>query len=178
MVVLSPNKFNRSPSGKLKQKGVVLIVALVFLIALTAVAAALMQNTTTDIKMAGASQEKSITVQETISEMDRVIYNEVNRVNLNAGGDPVNRFTLPADSFTVPVVVNNLTLPAITTGSIDIANEYKLETDCPHNRAGSSAEVFTCNVMRVMVNRTYGRNNNSAVQVNAGIAQELPKNGG
>ena len=40
------------------QQGVVLIVSLVFLVALTAVAAALMQNTTTDMKMAGASEEK------------------------------------------------------------------------------------------------------------------------
>lgn len=42
-----------------KQKGVVLIISLVFLVALTAVAAALMQNTTTDMKMSGASEEKN-----------------------------------------------------------------------------------------------------------------------
>lgn len=163
---------------KAKQKGVVLIVSLVFLIALTAVAAALMQNTTTDIKMAGASQEKSIATQETISEMERVIYNEVNRVNPNADGVPINRFTLPAESFTNPVSLNPfVTKPATTAGEIDIANEYKLETDCPPTRRASSTEVFTCNVLRVNVNRTYGRNNNSTVQVNSGIAQQLFKKG-
>ena len=161
---------------KSKQQGVVLIVALVFLIALTAVAAALMQNTTTDIKMSGATQEKSIATQETISEMDRVIYNEIRRVNVNDAGTPINRFALPAESFVAPIVLT-VTIPDRTVGTLDIANEFNLETDCPPTRSGSSTDVFTCNVLRVIVNRTYGRNNNSNVQVNSGVAQQLFKKG-
>ncbi len=161
-----------------KQKGVVLIVALVFLIALTAVAAALMQNTTTDIKMASASQEKSIATQETISEMDRIIFNEVNRVNPNADGVLINRFTLPAESFVAPLSLEAfITEPATTDGELDIANELHLETDCPASTRGSSTDVFTCNVLILKVDRTYGRNNNSVVEVNTGIAQQLFKKG-
>lgn len=180
-------KHSSITSLKSKQQGVVLIVSLVFLVALTAVAAALMQNTTTDIKMAGASQEKSIAIQETISEMDRVIFNEINRVNDtadvdgNGDGKFLNRFSLSAERFRVSVDNPNgaISLPVtskegtITIGSLDIANQYKLEADCPREVLGTSTDVFTCNILRTRVNRTYGRNNNSDVDVNAGIAQQL-----
>ena len=60
-----------------KQRGVVLVVSLVFLVALTAVAAALMQNSTTDMKMSGASEEKVVALQEVVSAVDEVIFNQV-----------------------------------------------------------------------------------------------------
>ena len=59
------------------QQGVVLIVSLVFLISLTAVVAALMQNTTADVKMSGASEQKMIATQSAVSAIDEVIYNQV-----------------------------------------------------------------------------------------------------
>ena len=83
-----------------KQKGVVLIVSLVFLIALTAVAAAMMQNTSTDMKMSGASQAKLIATQETLSEMDEIIYNQVRKV------DGTNRFTSALPLFPINPSVN------------------------------------------------------------------------
>lgn len=167
------NKFFYMNKTRSNQQGVVLIVSLVFLIALTAVAAALMQNTTTDIKMAGASQEKSIAIQETISEMERVIYNEVNRVNANVDGVPINRFTLPAESFTTPLsLAANVTKPTITDGQIDVANDVNKETDCPASTSASST-VFKCNVLQVTITRTYGRNNNSSIEINTGVTQQL-----
>ena len=75
------------------QTGVVLIVALVFLIALTAVAAALMQNSTTDMKMSGASEEKVVATQEAISASDEVIFRQVNAAVGN------NKFALPIVRF-------------------------------------------------------------------------------
>jgi len=174
MVKKQVNKdFMSSHKAHSKQKGVVLIVALVFLIALTAVAAALMQNTTTDIKMAGASQEKSIATQETISEMERVIYNEVNRVNANADGVRINRFTLRAESFTTPLSLENfITQPDTTDGQIEIANTLNGETNCPASVGASSTEI-KCNILEVTVSRTYGRNNNSSIQINTGVTQQL-----
>ena len=62
---------------KSKQQGVVLVISLVFLIALTAVAAALMLNTTTDMRMSGASQEKVIATQEAVSAIDEIIYKNI-----------------------------------------------------------------------------------------------------
>lgn len=159
-----------------QQSGVVLIVSLVFLVALTAVAAALMQNTTTDMKMSGATQEKALATQEAISEMDRIIYNEVNRVNANGAGNKINRFTLPAESFTNPVSLT-VTKPDITEGELNVINPLLLETDCPPALSASSVEVFTCNVLRVRLERDYGRNYNSNVEVNSGVAQQLFKKG-
>ena len=56
-----------------KQSGIVLVVSLVFLIALTGVASALMLNSTIDMKMAGASQSKIIAVEEGIGELASLI---------------------------------------------------------------------------------------------------------
>lgn len=159
-------------NNRSSQRGVVLIVALVFLIALTAVAAALMQNTTTDMKMAGASEERVTAMQEAVSAIDEVIYNQV------APGQ-TNEFAKPLVDANFPNTDQSLLLPSTkthATASVDVVNnEYKLETDCPHSKSASSAQVFTCNVLRVQVNRSYGRSDKSNVEVNSGIAQQLLK---
>lgn len=160
----------QSSFGYNRQQGVVLIVALVFLIALTAVAAALMQNSTTDMKMSGASEEKVIALQEVISASDEAVFRQVN------GGTGNNAFTLPLVRFP-QVVTGTLTKTntgSDTTANIDVANNaLELEPDCPHSRSASSAQVFTCNVLRVQVVRKYGRTNTNEVEVNTGIAQQL-----
>ncbi|NQY33521.1 MAG: pilus assembly PilX N-terminal domain-containing protein [Alteromonadaceae bacterium] len=153
---------------KSKQQGVVLVISLVFLIALTAVAAALMLNTTTDMRMSGASQEKVIATQEAVSAIDEIIYNEVKKVNTVEGVNN-NAFTSALVTFPkTPTVSGNN-----TTATISSTNPYQLEADCPHVKAASSVQVFKCNVLRVQVTRNYGRTNNSTIQVNSGIAQEL-----
>ena len=164
----SPNY--RPFSFRKKQQGVVLIVALVFLIALTAVAAALMQNTTSDMKMAGASEEKVVATQEAVSAIDEIIFRQVNGGTGNNGFESaLTRFPL-----TVTDSLTNMNTDNDTTAEIDIANNaYKLESDCPHSRGASSAQVFTCNVLRVKINREYGRAKNNEVEVNAGIVQQL-----
>ncbi|GLX77162.1 hypothetical protein tinsulaeT_05020 [Thalassotalea insulae] len=151
-----------------KQRGVVLVVSLVFLIALTAVAAALMQNTTTDMKMSGATEEEVVATQEALSAADEVIYNQVE-------GD-TNNFAQSLVNF--PICDGLLTgTKTSATGCIDIRNnDFELEADCPHSRSASSAQVFTCNVLRLQVNRTYGRTDSSNVEVNSGIAQQLLRN--
>ncbi|WP_440874360.1 pilus assembly PilX family protein [Thalassotalea sp. PLHSN55] len=149
-----------------KQQGVVLIVSLVFLIALTGVAAALMQNTTTDMKMSGASEEKMVATQEAISAVDEVIFNQVAPGATNTFAQPIVNF--PVDAGLLPGTKTS------STASVDIINnQYGLEADCPHSRLASSTQVFTCNVLSVQVNRNYGRKKNSTVNVNSGIAQQL-----
>ena len=114
--------------SKSSQHGVVLIVALVFLIALTAVAAALMQNTTTDMKMAGASEERVTAMQEAVSAIDEVIYNQV------APGQ-TNEFAKPLVDANFPNTDQSLLLPSTktsATASVDVVNnEYKLEALSP-----------------------------------------------
>jgi len=176
-----------------KQRGVVLVVSLVFLIALTAVASALMLNTTADLKMSGASEEKVVANQEVVSAIDELIFAQV---NAPTGGN----------DFAVPLVIFNKTAGVcedsgdntleedgdecvinaldefdnvnpdsdVTLATIGMGNnQYALEADCPHSTNASSTEVFTCNVLRVQVDKQYGRKNASLVQANSGIAQQL-----
>jgi len=154
-----------------KQQGVVLIVALVFLAALTAVAAALMQNASTDMKMSGASQEKTVATQEAVSALDELLYNEITKA------DGVNDLTTEIANFPL---VNLPVTPADTTTQVDFASPYELVTDCPHTRAsnGTSNKERKCYALTVEVNKQYGKNNNSTVEVRAGIAQEVLNLGG
>lgn len=159
-----------------KQRGVVLVVSLVFLIALTAVAAALMQNSTTDMKMSGASEEKMIADQEVASAVDELIFKQI------TGGTGNNGFAKSIATFNdgaknvKPELINANKNGDITAATLDIANnEFKLEADCPHSRSASSAQVFTCNILRIQISRSYGRKKTSTVEVNSGIAQHLLK---
>lgn len=147
-----------------KQQGVVLIVSLVFLIALTAVAAALMQNTTTDMKMSGASQEKVVATQEAVSAIDEVIHNEVTQVS------GTNGFASEIANFPLTPTVSRV---MHTSAEITLANPYNIEADCPHSRTASSVQVFKCNVLKVQVTRLYGRTNKSTIEVNSGVSQQL-----
>ncbi len=155
---------NTLPYYQLKQQqGVVLVVALVFLVALTAVAAALMQMTTTDIKMSDASQEKVIATQEAISAIDEVVFDQINTPN-QANGFAASNATFPIN----PVVdVPN------TSAEIAVATPNDLVVDCPHSRIATSNDVFKCNALRIRVTKLYGRSNTSTIQVTSGIAQQI-----
>ncbi len=167
-------KINRF--SKHKQQGVVLVVSLVFLIALTAVAAALMQNTTTDMKMSGASEQKVIADQEVVSAVDEFIFKQI------TGGTGNNGFAKPVATFKdgAKDILSELTSTNksgdISAASLDLANnQFQLEADCPHSKSASSAQVFTCNVLKIQISRKYGRNKTSTVEANSGIAQHLLK---
>jgi hypothetical protein len=153
------------------QRGVVLVVSLVFLVALTAVAATLMQNSTTDIKMSGASEEKVVALQEVVSAVDEIIFNQASPGKVNRFARPVSDDNFPID----PAVL----LPGTATKStatVDIANnEFNIDITCPHLKLASSTEVFTCNILRIKANRNYGRTNQSNISADSGIAQQLLK---
>jgi len=153
-------------SFKSKQQGVVLIVSLVFLVALTAVASVLMLNTSSDMKMSGASQEKVSAIQEAISSIDQIIYTQTE--------GPTNAFS--ASVF--PISMNAVVTAANTTGNIDMANANNLVVDCPSSNMAWGVEQANCNLLRVRVTKLYGRSNTSNVQVNAGIAKLLINTGG
>lgn len=173
------------------QSGIVLVVSLVFLIALTAVAAALMQNTTTDMKMSGASEEKVVAEQELVSAIDEYIFQQVTSgTGNNSFAKSVATFTdTDADGNTSAIskaidisasgdlpVSNKSGLGDIESATLSLANnEFLREVDCPHSRSASSAQVFTCNVLTIQISRKYGRDKTSTVEVNSGIAQHLLK---
>jgi len=164
-MAMTNNQLNRVDIGK-NQQGVVLIVSLVFLVALTAVASALMLNTTSDMKMSGSSQAKVNAVQEVISSIDEIVAAQVQ------GG--TNLFA----SSQFPIPMNGVVTPANTTANITTVNANSLVVECPPTKLASDTSQFKCNLLRVQSTKLYGRANTSTVQVNAGIAQQLLNIGG
>jgi len=160
-----------------KQRGVVLVVSLIFLIALTAVASALMLNTTTDMKMSGASEMQMVANQEVFGAMDELIYRQM------TGRSDQNEFKLPIVLYKDGVTRNVLgdllsTNTDITSATIGASNnKYNIDIGCPRAEKGKgdSADIVDCSFFQVQVNKRYGRNNSSTVQVNAGIVQKLSK---
>lgn len=155
------------------QQGVVLVVALVFLIALTAVASTLMLNTTTDVKMSGASEDKVVANEEAISAMDEVIHRQVNPVvgGVNAFAQPIIKFKGKDLSLLASL---SKTKKNITKADLGLTNnKYVIEIPCPHSRNASSVQTLNCNVLRVQISKSYGRKNKSVVEVESGIAQPL-----
>ena len=146
-----------------KQQGVVLIVALVFLISLTAVASVMMLNSTTDMKISGASEEKLIATQEAISAVDEAIADQI-RSNDNL----FSKFTFPAEVTTIDSVT-------INDANIRNHNIPRLVVPCPRMmvQEASSVGKLDCNMVILEVNKRYGKNNTSNVNVKAGIAQQL-----
>ena len=165
---LENNSFKKSK----KQQGVVLVVSLVFLVALTAVAAALMQNTTSDMKMAGASNEKVVATQEAISAVDESIDYQVNVL-------PTNVFTQGLNM--LPGYTSAQLLPATTkteaSASADVVNNpFFEEFACPRSAVGTSVGIIECNFLQLQIQRPYGRKNTSNVVVDTNIAQQLLTN--
>ena len=163
------NLINSSPSH---QRGVVLIVSLVFLVALTAVAAALMQNTTTDMKMSGASEEKVVATQAVISAIDEIVNNQVNIQAINVFTQSLNEIPNYTSAELLPVATNT----GATASASVINNPFFEEFNCPRSAVASSVGIIECNFLQLQTQRLYGRNNTSNLVVDANIAQQLLKN--
>ena len=148
------------------QGGVVLIVALVFLVSLTAVASVLMLNSTTDIKMSGASEEKLIATQEAIGAIDESIADQI-----TSGTNLFTRQKFPIDVATVSSV-------SVDTIEITNRNFDNSLPDCPHSRLASSTGVIKCNVLTLEVENRFGKKDSngkgtSDVNLDSGIAQQI-----
>jgi Tfp pilus assembly protein PilX len=155
-----------------KQHGVVLVVALVFLVALTGVAAALMQNTTSDMKMTGASNEKVIATQAAISAVDEVINNQLNIQPNNLFTQGLNLFAGYNSAQLLPVA----TVTGASASTVVINNPTFEEYPCPRSRVASSVGIIECNIVQLQVQRPYGRNDTSTIVINSNIAQQLLTN--
>mgnify|MGYP000668584764 CR=1 FL=1 len=161
-------------SKQKSQQGVVLVVSLVFLIALTAVAAALMQNTTTDMKMSGASEEKTFAEQCAFSAVDNYVSEQINGVD-NSLLDAASTFD--DEKTIVTALTSTKDKCDIKSATIDLSNnQYKRDgIACPRKKSGaaSSEGLISCNYRRIEASIKYGRNKTSAVEVNSGLLKEV-----
>jgi type IV pilus assembly protein PilX len=153
-----------------KQQGVVLIVALVFLIALTSLAAGLMQNTTTDLKMAAASEAKVVAQQSALSTVEHVIFKQLTLPDENIFSQPLTEDFFPNSNQKQLLTTTDKNVSV----TIDIDQSMSsMTTDCPHQYAASSVDLFICQRLTLKIIKKYGRNDKNYIEVNAGVIQQL-----
>jgi hypothetical protein len=125
------------------------------------------------MKMSGASEEKVIAVQQAVSAVDEIIFNQVSPGKTNEFAAAIVTFKDGKKTLTAEMPTlwdsNKFEPPELDVTN----NEYMLEAGCPHSKVASSTQVFSCNLLKVQVNRKYGRDKTSTVNVNSGIAQQL-----
>lgn len=155
------NNYRLLPICMHRQQGVVLVVSLIFLVALTAVTSLLMQNSTLDMKMSGATEDRAIAVQEVVSQVDEIIYDEIKNNNRN-------NFSKLMQQYPIEVINTDKTKAYLV-----VNGDYSsIEGRCPRSEKGNSGEI-QCNYVRLEVWKKFGRKDNSEISASAGIAQEL-----
>ena len=129
-----------------KQQGVVLVVALIMLIAITGVAVALLVSSGLDNKMMSSAQEAELALNEAKGAHDEAYSREVNQF----GGQ--NQFALDIPVGTTLVAKEN---QPNSVGTITAYSAISTPTTCSHSAKGYSAAI-ACNYSRVITDTTYG----------------------
>lgn len=148
------------------QRGFVLIIALLMLLAVTGIAVSLLSTSTVDNQMAGAADESERALIMIQGVADLSISNEVNKT-----GDGVNDFTLTGkDLFASPrvIYVDNT---RNASSQMTILTDTGMPTDCPANYL---ADVkLKCNFMQVQSTTNYGRGNRHQKTVTTHVVQQM-----
>jgi len=135
------------------------------------VAAALMQNTTTDMKMSGASEEKVVATQEAISAIDEVIFKQTMPNGINYFAASPNTFNGDSRNIIGELSITNKG-EQFSSSTVEMAmNKHNLTVGCPTAKIASS--FGSCNVLMVQVIRQYGRDKRNSITVSSGIVQRL-----
>ncbi|NMM41640.1 pilus assembly PilX family protein [Pseudoalteromonas arctica] len=154
-----------------KQQGVVLIVALIMVVAVTGIAVTLMSSSTIDIKITNAAQEREVAENELIGEVQKVIVTEA------AKGAASSFFLTPNETKTddtsvITINEKNISLPGSEMKSIMInMNNGRLELNCP--RTYSYTAGVSCNMVQVSTTIEYGLKSKHSLTIVTGIAQEM-----
>ena len=146
----------------LKQRGVVLIMSMVMVVAIMAVAVTLMSSSTLDIKMTHAVMERE--------EAENLLYGEVQRIIQQQQQLATNSvFLLPREQIPEggePVAADNG-----VTAVVRNLNNGELELYCPRQFAYTSGVV--CNMTEVAATVNYGDKGRHNVTIVMGVGQEL-----
>lgn len=145
-----------------KQKGMVLVVALIMLIAVTGVAVALLVSSGVDNKMMSSAQEAELAMNEARGAHDEAYSREINQVG---GGQ--NQFSLR-----IPL---GQSLPARetqpnTAGNIVVYSALPEPTTCPPAFSASSSS--SCNYHRVTTATNYGEVGQT-IRITSVVSQQL-----
>lgn len=145
-----------------KQQGVVLIVALIMVVAVTGIAVTLMSSSSIDIKITNAAQEREVADNLLIGTVQQVIANEASK-----GG--ASRFLY--SRVQVPEKGIDLGDVGDTSNTMTNLNNGALDLPCPR-RFNFTAGV-SCNMVQVDTTITYGSKSKHTLTIVSGVAQEM-----
>lgn len=143
----------------MKQSGMVLVSALVFMSVIVTMAVVLLATSSTDVKLSTVSMDRSQADAEAEGALDEVIINAQNK----AGG--VNSFTLPQAVFPDTGMVM-----AVTATDTDARLFYHTSGPCPRGSGWDSG--MNCNYIRIEVDKGFGVKKSGQVVLQQGIAQQ------
>jgi type IV pilus assembly protein PilX len=149
-----------------KQKGVVLITALIMVIAVTGIAVTLMSSSTIDIKITNAAQEREVAENMLVGEVQRVIAQEANKGS-------ASQFFLTKNE--IPEQWKTIATHDGMQSAMTNLNKGVMELNCP--RRYNPTEGVVCNMMQVTTTIEYGSKSKHQLTVVTGIAQEMANKG-
>lgn len=144
------------------QKGVVLIVALIMVVAVTGIAVTLMSSSSVDIKITNASQEREVAENELIGVVQQVISNEAAK-----GGN--SAFLMKATE--IPETGFDMGNLGDTANNLTNLNNGALDLPCP--RKYNFTAGVSCNMVQVDSTISYGTKSKHALTISTGVAQEM-----
>ncbi|GKW52090.1 hypothetical protein NCCP2140_11430 [Pseudoalteromonas sp. NCCP-2140] len=145
-----------------KQQGVVLIVALIMVVAVTGIAVTLMNSSSIDIKITTAVQEREVAENELFGNVQQVIAAEAAQ-----GGN--SAFLMKAAE--IPEGGFNMGSIGDTTNTMTNLNNGALDLPCPRKYNFTSG--VSCNMIQVDSTITYGRKSIHVLTISTGVAQEM-----
>ncbi|MEI8644971.1 pilus assembly protein PilX [Pseudoalteromonas sp. Hal040] len=145
-----------------KQQGVVLIVALIMVIAITGIAVTLMSSSSVDIKITNAAQEREAAENELIGDVQNVIANEAKKLGNS-------RFFFSRGQ--VPETGLDLGNTNDTSNTMFNKNEGPLALRCP--RRFDDTAGLRCNMVEINSVIEYGSKSKHNLTITTGIAQEM-----
>lgn len=149
---------------KAKQQGVVLIVALIMVVAVTGIAVTLMSSSSIDIKITNAAFEREEAENTLMGNVQKVIATEVAK-----DGASTLLFAqeqIPGDSIALGSIGN-------TQSELSNINNGAMNLNCPRDYAPTP--VIVCNMVQINSTLTYGSKSKHTITVTTGIAQQMAR---
>ncbi|WP_406664372.1 PilX N-terminal domain-containing pilus assembly protein [Gallaecimonas sp. GXIMD1310] len=147
---------------KRTQHGMVLFVALVFLLIITVLGVALLSNSAMDVKMSGAVTDRTNALQTANGVLDDVLLNaDTTRAFLQDLGNYAGGFNV------------NTGLSDSTGAPRQATIQFEVEGPCPRAERGTSAGTFVCRHFRDSSQVNFGRKGLGQLTVTNGISQPL-----
>ena len=145
-----------------KQQGIVLVVALIMVVAVTGIAVTLMSSSSVDIKITNAAFEREEAENLLMGNVQQLIAGEANK-----GGTShflYTRAQIPNGTLELPQIDD-------TTSTMSNLNNGALDLPCP--RKFNFTAGISCKMVQVNSTITFGSKSRHTITVTSGIAQEM-----